>query len=196
MHTQPESAAEATAAPQVSPEEETDPAWTGTPPSSLWAGYPGRIEPVILRVRPGLGWAKSRLHQRVLAACAPLIVVGVYLACTLGGGAGAGYSLLSLAVLGLGPLAFFQAARVLRPYSSEVGTERRLRHGCAAVASAHGGAIGVVLWLDPAVNPLAQVWWVLVAGALLLGPVTLVWGGCGVVGRWIVWLNRSKDEHH
>lgn len=145
------------------------------------------MEPIVLPLQPGRGWAAAPPVQRLLSLFIPtLLAVWLVSGLLLGEPANdqsppvlVASGVASLLYVVLGPPSAYAAARILRPYPGGIGWERRVRHSLAAVA-AYG--LAVVAWVFMpyitvhfAFNALGTGWLYLLAAAVL-GPLTLVWG--------------------
>lgn len=101
-------------------------------------------DPLVLPLRPSVGWHRADLTSRVASLLAVLMLATWPLALLVDAERGA--ALVSLTALVLGPPCFYSLARVLRPHPIRY-TERAGRHVIAAMATSYGTAILYDLWL-------------------------------------------------
>lgn len=141
-------------------------------------------EPLVVAIAPGRGWAQADAARRGFAALF-VVIVALLLAIWLSGDRTTSEPAAATPVLAaacalfllVGPPAFYSAARIVRPHPAGTGMERKMRHGCAAVASAYGWALLAVLfsagWSSAFPESLALIYFVVPS---VLGPLTLCWG--------------------
>ncbi len=131
--------------------------------------------PLVLPLRPGLGWNFADRPRRAFAvlglallACWPVL---------LRFGGEVGDTAVALSALTIGPPAFYSLARILRPHLVE-DTERELRHWCASTTTCFG--VAVLIALTVAGGDLVALF---IVPALLGLNVTLAWGVVAMVVR-------------
>ncbi len=162
------------------------------PAPSRLAARPAAREPVVLPFEPRRGWQSADIARRAFAVACPVLLLAWLVLALLPRTSNSGtqdaaapmiFTVWSGLFVLLGPPACYSLARVLRPYPNGAGGERPWRHWCAAVATALGLPVLLLIVLSSSggMSSSAGVAYVCIASSL--GPATIAWGAVAALIR-------------